>query len=163
MLKCNITCPGCHRRYSVEVPNDAGTHPVCCPYCSAPYSVTVQRSVKDRSVPVTDSEFVARKVRRCELFSGIAWLIIGVVQCIAVYTAAAGVWNIINAFIRLRSSRNVTSGNASVVTYFDERRVWLIVMAVVNLVLGGVLGVFLVAFDWYVRDFVLRNRSAFEG
>ena len=106
---------------------------------------------------------VALKVKRCEVVSGVAWLLIGIVQLLMVYTAAAGVWNVINAIVALRNCKNITPGNLHVVPYFEGRKVWLIVMAVVNLILGGVVGVLLVLFDWHVRDFVLRNRSAFEG
>ncbi|MCD8311241.1 MAG: hypothetical protein LUD43_01875 [Firmicutes bacterium] len=105
---------------------------------------------------------MAAKVRRCELISNVVWIVVGVVQCLTVYAAAAGVWNIINAVMCLRNVKNIVAHNPGVVPYFDQRKVWLIVLAVVNLILGGVLGVALVAFEWYVRDFVLRNRSAFE-
>ena len=46
---------------------------------------------------------------------------------------------------------------------YEGRRTSLIIFAVVNLVLGGVLGVALVAFDWWVRDYVLNNKTAFVG
>lgn len=79
-----------------------------------------------------------------------------------VYTAAAGVWNVVNAIVALRNVKNITAHNPGVVPYFEGRKIWLIVLAAVNVVLGGVVGVVLVLFDWFVRDFVLRNRSAFE-
>lgn len=106
---------------------------------------------------------VALKVRRCEIASNVAWLIVGIIQCVLVYTAAAGVWNVVNAIVALRNVKNITAHNPGVVPYFEGRKTWLIVLAVVNVVLGGVVGVVLVLFDWFVRDFVLRNRSAFEG
>lgn len=167
-MKVNVSCSGCRRRYSVEVPAGAGTHVVNCPYCSAPYSLTVNQTQRNASptiasAPVSSSAAVAAKVRRCEVVSSIAWIVVGVVQCVAVFTAAAGVWNIINAIIALRNVKNIQPGNSAVVPYFDQRKVWLIVLAVVNLILGGVVGVLLVLFEWHVRDFVLRNRSAFEG
>lgn len=159
-LKCNVSCSGCRRRYSVEVPNEAGTHVVHCPYCSAPFSLVVNQQHK---APVTGPAAVAAKVRRCEIAASIVWIVVGVLQCVAVYTVAAGVWNIINAIVSLRNVKNIQPGNSAVVSYFDQRKVWLIVLAVVNLILGGVVGVVLVLFGWYVRDYVLRNRSAFEG
>lgn len=159
-MKFNVCCSGCRRRYSVEVPNDAGTHVVRCPYCSAPYSLTVSQQHK---APVTGPAAVAAKVRRCEIVASIVWIVVGVIQCVAVYTATAGVWNIVNAIVSLRNVKNIQPSNPAVVSYFDQRKVWLIVLAVVNLILGGVVGIVLVLFSWYVRDFVLRNRSAFEG
>ena len=146
----------------MEIPSDPGEHTVKCPYCSAPYSVTIQQAVKQKKAPVSGPSAVALKVKRCEVVSGVAWLLVGVVQLLLVYTAAAGVWNVINAIVALRNCKNITPGNPHVVPYFEGRKVWLIVMAVVNLILGGVVGVLLVLFDWHVRDFVLRNRSAFE-
>lgn len=159
-MKVNISCSGCRRRYSVEVPNEAGTHVVHCPYCSVPYSLTVSQQ---RKVSGTGSSAVAVKVRRYEIAASIVWIVVGMLQCVAVYTAVAGVWNIINAVVSLRNVKNIQPSNPAVVSYFDQRKVWLIVLAVINLILGGVIGVVLVLFGWYVRDFVLRNRSAFEG
>jgi hypothetical protein len=111
---------------------------------------------------MSPSEVVAEKVKRCELISGLLWLVIGAVQVFLVYTAAAGVWNVINA-IRLRSVGNIRVGNPEVVPWYENRRTSLIVFAVVNLVLGGVVGVALVAFDWWVRDYVIKNKTAFAG
>jgi hypothetical protein len=112
---------------------------------------------------MSPSDVVAAKVKRCEIVSGVLWLLIGAVQIFFVYTAAAGVWNVINAIIRLRSVGNIYAGNPEVVPWYEGRRTSLIIFAVVNLVLGGVLGVALVAFDWWVRDYVLNNKTAFVG
>lgn len=163
MLKINVVCSGCRRRYSVEVPNAAGVHTVRCPYCSAPYDVTVSsQPVRTKKEKPIGADAVAVKARRCEVVSNLAWLVVGVIQCLTLYAAAAGVWNIVNAIVALRNVKNIAAHNPSVVPYFESRKVWLIVLAIVNLVLGGVVGIVLVLFEWYVRDFVLRNRSAFE-
>lgn len=163
MFKVNLRCVSCGSRFSVEL-DGGGVHTVRCPVCSAPQDVTVRSNVpKQKAAPVTGSAAVAQKVRRCEVFSGIVWIVVGVIQCCTVYAAAAGVWNIINSVVSLRNVKNITAGNPAVIPYFEQRKVWLIVLAVVNLILGGVVGVLLVLFDWHVRDFVLRNRSAFEG
>ena len=111
---------------------------------------------------MSSSDAVARKVRRCEVASSVVWIVVGIVQCVMLYTAAAGIWNVVNAIVRLRNVKNVVSHNPQVVPYFEQRKVWLIVLAVVNIILGGVVGIVLVLIDWFVRDYVLRNRSAFE-
>lgn len=165
MLKVNIVCPSCRRRYSVDVPGGSGDHSVFCPYCGSPYVVTIRTKAetKKQRIPLSGSAAVAAKVRRWEVVLNVVWIVLGVLQCVTLYAAAAGVWNIVNAAIGLRNVRNIQPGNPHVVPYFDQRKVWLIVLAVVNLVLGGVVGVVLVLGDWYLRDYVLRNRSAFEG
>ena len=157
-MRFNIVCSGCRRRFSVEVPNGQGDQTVRCPYCSTPHSLNVQRSA-----PVSGPAAVSAKVRRGEVISNIIWIVLGVLQCVTLYAAAAGVWNVINAILALRNVKHIQPGNAGVVPYFDQRRTWLIVLAVVNIVLGGVVGVLLVLWEWHLRDFVLRNRSAFEG
>lgn len=163
MIKVNLRCCSCGSRFSVEL-DGGGVHTVHCPLCSAPQDITVRANVpKQKAAPVTGSAAVVQKVRRCEVFSGIVWIVVGVIQCCTVYAAAAGVWNIINSIVSLRNVKNITAGNPAVIPYFEQRKVWLIVLAVVNLILGGVVGILLVLFDWYVRDFVLRNRTAFEG
>lgn len=165
-MKINIKCAKCHKRYSVEVPSTPESHIVSCPFCSEPYTFTVSAPSGQRgqkNIVGTGFAEIASKVRRYELLAGIAWIIIGAIQCILVYTAAAGAWNIVNGIMRIRSAQNIQAGNSFVVTYFDQRKIWLIVLAVVNLILGGVVAVLLVLFDWYVRDYVLQNRAAFES
>lgn len=161
MSNLNILCPSCKRRYAVEMPHGVGVHTVHCPYCSAPFDVHVTAVQRKREL-LTGAEAVAAKVRRWEIASCVAWIVIGIVQCVLLYTAAAGVWNVVNAILALRNVKNITAHNPGVVPYFDQRRVWLIVLAVVNLVLGGVVGVVLVLLEWLLRDYVLRNRGAFE-
>lgn len=163
MPKINIVCPSCRRRYSVELSDDPRTHHVNCPFCAAPYSVIVNQSVPQKKMQKSSSEVIAVKVKRYEILSNVIWLVIGIIQIALLYTAAAGVWNVINAIVGLRNCKNITAGNPHVVPYFEGRKPWIIVMAIVNLVLGGVVGVLLVIFDWLMRDYVLRNRSAFEG
>lgn len=163
MSNLNILCPSCKQRYAVEMPHGVGVHTVHCPYCSAPFDVLVTQDVQRKHEPLSGAEAVAAKVRRCEVASSVAWIVIGIVQCAMLYTTAAGVWNVVNAILALRNVKNITAHNPGVVPYFDQRKVWLIVLAVVNLVLGGVVGVVLVLLEWLLRDYVLRNRSAFEN
>lgn len=155
----NIRC-SCGRTFEASVDTSVPEVVVHCPSCGQELRV---RNHKAAAAAMSPAEVVAAKVKRCEMISGFLWLIIGVVQVFFVYTAAAGVWNVINAIIRLRSVGNIRVGNPEVVPWYENRRTSLIVFAVVNLVLGGVVGVALVAFDWWVRDYVLNNKTAFTG
>ncbi len=130
-----------------------------CSYCGAPVSDAAD------TVPTTipaNPNGVATRVRRNETVANILWLIVGVVQVTFLYTAAAGVWNIINAILFLRNARNIVPGNPNVVSYFDNRKTGLIIMGVVNLIFGGVVGVFLVAYELHIRQVVLDNAGAFN-
>ena len=155
----NIRC-SCGRSFDASVDVSVPEVIVHCPSCGQELRV---RNHKAAAAAMSPSEVIAEKVKRRELISGLLWLVIGAVQVFLVYTAAAGVWNVINAIIRLRSVGNIRVGNLEVVPWYEKRRTSLIVFAVVNIVLGGVVGVALVAFDWWVRDYVIKNKTAFVG
>lgn len=165
MASINVNC-SCGNQFVANEPTADTGFTVVCPSCGVRLRVKppgVSREQFKNAAAPSAAEQVAGRIKRCELVSGILWLIIGAIQLIVVWTAAAGLWNIINAIIRLRSVKNIQAGNPNVVPWYDGRRNWLIAFAVVNLVLGGVVGILLVAFDWWVRDFVLKNREVFEG
>lgn len=156
--KVEVTCR-CGKPF-IARPNRFNKWIVVCPYCQTKCRADTRR--KKNSTPLTSSD-VAMKVRKSETISCILWLVIGIVQCISVAAIGAGIWNIVNSIIRLDAVKNICPGNPSVVTAFDERRIWIIIMAVINVVLGGVVGVVLSIYDWHNRDYVLKNRAVFEG
>ena len=121
-----------------------------------------QNTTVSASIPMS-ADSVVQKIKNGEIISSIAWLVIGVIQCLSVAAIAAGIWNIVNAIIRLINLKNIYLRNAGVVAYFDQRKIWIIVMAIVNIVLGGVVGALLALYDWYIRDLALKNRAVFEG
>lgn len=165
MASISVNCP-CGNKFTVEEPTAENNFTVVCPSCGTQLRIKpsgVSRKEYKQATAPSAADLVAARVRKCELASGILWLIIGIVQLVLVWTAAAGVWNIFFAIMRLRSLKNIYAGNSALVPWYDDRRNWLIAFAIINLVLGGVVGVFLVAFDWWVRDYVLKNRAAFEG
>ena len=162
----------CKHEFEAEFTAE-NNYSVKCPYCGAticmrPKGVSSKayqagrKAALEKAHPKTDAEKVAQRARSMEIGCCILWLIIGAIQTALLYTAAAGVWNIINAIIRLRSARNIQAGNPNVPAYFDGRKTWLIVLAVINVVLGGVVGVILVIADIQNRSYVLNNRAAFE-
>lgn len=162
----------CKREFEAELTAE-NNYSAKCPYCGAtiirrPKGVSSKayqagrRAALEQIHPRTEAEKVAEKARRMEIGCCVLWLIIGAIQTALLYTAAAGIWNIVNAILRLRSAKNIQAGNPNVPAYFDGRKTWLIVMAVLNLVLGGVVGVVLVIADTQNRNYVLAHRDAFE-
>lgn len=165
MASINVNCP-CGNHFTVEEPTADNKFIVDCPSCGTKLKIKpegISRKEYKQATAPTAAEQIAARIRKCEVISGILWLIIGIVQLILVWTAAAGVWNIFFSIMRLRSVKNIQAGNSELVQWYDGRKNWLIAFAIVNLVLGGVIGVFLVAFDWWVRDYVLKNKAAFES
>ncbi|WP_276620408.1 hypothetical protein [Syntrophomonas wolfei] len=165
MASISVNC-SCGNQFTTEEPMAENNFIVVCPFCENKLRIKpagISRKEYKKATAPSASDQVAARIRKCELISGILWLIIGIVQLVFVWTAAAGVWNIFFSIMRLRSVKSIYAGNPEIVPWYDGRQNWLIAFAIVNLVLGGVVGVFLVAFDWWVRDFVLKNRAVFEG
>lgn len=95
-----------------------------------------------------------------EKISAVLWLIIGIVQVLSLVTIIAGAWNIYAAITRFRIAPPILARDERVPSAF-EGVVGLIVIGAINLFLGGVIGVLFVAFDFYIRHLVLRNRHLF--
>ena len=106
---------------------------------------------------------VIRRLARYERISGIVWLVIAVLQILFIVTALAGLWNIYACVSRLRMARYIESRDPGVPAAYEQNLTWIIIMAVVNLTLGGAFAVVWIGFDWYVRSRVLANRHLFEG
>jgi hypothetical protein len=113
---------------------------------------------------------VANKVKSTETAVNVCWIILGVLQIIIalaatnfIYVAIAGIWNIVNAAIFLKNANDIVAGNPNVVSYFDKRLTGLIVILVVNLFIGGFIGVILAVIELVNRNYVLNNRMAFEA
>ncbi len=169
MKNRQIHCSTCNKDFTIELPQSVGVHTIHCPYCSkVVYTITVKaRSPQNeeappRSEPVSDTDKVAVKVRREEIITNVLLLLLGVIQCVMRYTAIAGVWNIVNAIICLHKLELIAAHNPRAVSYFINRKKWLNAQGVINILFGGVIGIFLVAFEWRVRDYVIENRDAFE-
>lgn len=130
-------------------------------FCSCCGAAVAAPAAPAREIPA-DPAGVATRVRRNEIIVNVAWLILGAIQVALLYTAAAGVWNIVNAILFLRNAKSIVAGNPGVVPYFDSRKTGLIITGVMNLVLGGVVGVVLVLYELYVCRVVLNNAGAFD-
>ena len=73
----------------------------------------------------------------------------------------AGVWNIIIGARELKANGNIQAGNRSVYDTYDNSLTSLIIGAVINFVFGLLVGCALSAYEFYIRDQVLKNRRVF--
>lgn len=103
--------------------------------------------------------------------SGILWLILGIIQVavgvgfafaagLTLTLVIVGVWNIVAATSRLNSVALIKARDSSVPGSW-EGIAGLVIVGVANLVIGGLVGVAFVIFDFVVRDHILKNRSLF--
>lgn len=108
------------------------------------------------------AEHTVRTIASYEKISGIIWLILGIVQCLSLIAIIAGVWNIVAGISRIRSAPLILQRHPGVPAAFEGVGM-LIAIGLVNLFLGGFIGVIAVIFDFVIRDMVLKNRALFEG
>ena len=106
---------------------------------------------------------VTKTLSEREKISAILWLVIGILQCFSFFGIVAGAWNIYCAICRFKQSTAVLNPWPGIVDAYDKWMTNIIISIVVNVVLGGVIGVAAALYDMFmVRDYALKNRDAFE-
>lgn len=147
-----------------------------CPLCYGQLGAAPQPLPAHESFPVGDvsrggfaGQLVVRRMADYVRWSGVFWLGLAVVQVCIFFGVigdphrgflAAGMWNCLAAVSRLRLASAVAVRHP-VVPHAFPGVVQLAVIGLVNLVLGGYVGVALVLVDFYVRDRVLSNAHLF--
>lgn len=97
-----------------------------------------------------------------ELATAIVWLIIGILQVLALVTAFVGIWNIVVSTSRFRRKREIEQLNPGVPRTVQGELGWIIFFIVLNLFLGGIIGVAGAVMDIFIRERILKVRWAFE-
>jgi hypothetical protein len=105
---------------------------------------------------------LARGLASYERTTGWVWIAIGVLQVIFLITIIAGAWNIYVGISRGKLVPRIERRDPYIPATFEPLTGYII-SVIVNVLLGGVLGVALVALDLLVRDQVLKNRHLFAA
>jgi hypothetical protein len=87
-------------------------------------------------------------------------LTLGIIQVLTVVGIIAGAWNIYAATTRIKVAPRIERRESGVPSAFASLTGYVII-GVINLVLGGVIGLILLGVDLYVRDQVLKHRNLF--
>lgn len=106
-------------------------------------------------------DLLIRRIADYQRVSGILWICIGAIQLLTVVGIIAGAWNIYAGITRINSCKFILARGPHVPRAF-ESVTQLIVIGLINLLIGGVIGILFVAFDFYIRDLVLKNASLFR-
>jgi hypothetical protein len=109
-----------------------------------------------------DNDAIAKRVADYEKTSGILWIVIGIIQVVSLVTIIAGIWNIVEGTKRVKLVNKIQAHQPWIVPAFENSLNSIIIIGVINLIFGGVVGIAIAIFDYYIRDFVLKNRIAFE-
>ncbi len=110
------------------------------------------------------------KYRQCiktlskrEKISAILWLVLGIVQIISCAGVICGAWNIYCAICRLKQSKAVLTPYPGLVKTYDSWMTTIIIGMVINLLIGGVIGVAAAIYDMLaIRGYVMENKQTFE-
>lgn len=122
-----------------------------------------QPSVDPRYVVALNGDDDAvRRIADYERLSGIFWMCLGVIQVLSVVGIVAGIWNIFAATSRFALVPRIRRRDPEVPELYEGMG-GIVIIAIVNLLLGGVIGLAFAAFDFYIRDQVLRNRVLFDA
>ena len=105
---------------------------------------------------------VIRRIAEYERISGFLWIIIGTIQCLTIFAIIAGIWNILAGLSRIKIAPVIMQRDARIPKMFDGFA-QLIIIALVNIFVGGVIGIIFIIFDFVIRDMVLRNRDLFRN
>jgi len=110
--------------------------------------------------PSSTNDTLIRRIADYERISGVLWILLGAIQILLIYTAIAGIWNIVAGFSRVNIVKRIKNREATVPPEFDKIS-GLIIVAIINLLLGGLIGLLFVAFDFYIRDKIISNKHLF--
>lgn len=108
-----------------------------------------------------EDEMAVKRIRDNAKLCAILWIVVGAFQVLSCIGAFAGGWNIVMGIRGLKFTESIVPGNRAVYDYYDKAMNTLIVGAVINFVLGLLVGCALSAFEFYIRDSVLKNKKAF--
>jgi Protein of unknown function (DUF2510) len=107
-----------------------------------------------------DDATVVRRLALYERLSGWAWLTLGIIQVLTAVGIIAGAWNIYAAITRIKIAPRIERRESSIPSAFTGLTGYVII-GVINLVLGGVIGLIFLGLDLYIRDQILKHRHLF--
>jgi hypothetical protein len=109
-----------------------------------------------------DRQNIADRLAGYERLSGIVWVLIAAFQILSVVLILAGIWNLFAVRGYFQRADLIRKRHPVVPSLYESLTPFLI-SGVINLLLGGVIGVFVVLFTAWIRGQVLRHREIFTG
>lgn len=138
-----------------------------CPYCGEEILSVAKKCkycgewLNSSSLQNNFSEMlVVKKIADLQRISNIIWLIVAIIQICSIIGIIAGIWNLIATFSYWDLPKKILKQDRDIPSFY-KGIVGLIVLAVANFLLGGLIGVFIVGFDFYIRGLVLDNKHLF--
>lgn len=124
----------------------------------APESIPRHGGLMSEPVDAT----LVRRISEYLHVSGVIWIVLAILQILSIVGIIAGAWNLYAGITRLNAAKLAQGRDHQVVKGFESIS-GLVVIAVINLLLGGFIGIILVGFDFFIRDRILKNAHLFTG
>jgi len=113
--------------------------------------------------PLTgQDQLTVRRLYQYERWSGIAAIVLGAIGVLSLVFIIGGAWNIFAGITRLKTADRIRARDQTVPAAFVSLTPYVI-FGLINLFLGGVVGVLIVGVDLYVRDQILKNSRLFSA
>ena len=110
---------------------------------------------------ISEEEMAVNRIRDMAKVCSIMWIVIGGFQCLSCVAIIAGAWNIYMGVRSFKSLNAFVPGNRALFESYNNGLTNIIITAVINFFLGGMLPIALSAFEFVIRDQVLKNKHLF--
>jgi len=126
---------------------------------------TVQTPAKSFQAPMRGGIVPpeVESIASLQQLDAVAWMVIGIIQCICIVFFLVGLWNIYAATSRFRKVQQIRLLNPGIPGAADRELGGIILFIFVNLFFGGVIGVIGCIVDLVLREKILKARHLFEG
>ena len=134
-----------------------------CPYCGEEILISAKKCKHcgEWLVNNNSSDLIIKKIADYQKTSNIVWLIIAIIQIICIYTIIAGIWNLVATIFNWTLPQKILNRENDIPEIYDSIT-GLVIIGLINLFVGGIIGVILIIFNFYIRNLVLENRNLFS-
>ena len=115
-----------------------------------------------------DRNTVLQNISNKEKIGGIIWVVISVIQLLIGLSfnwviLILGIWNLIVGITRINNASKIEQRANNIVDVYEKSLTSLIIFIVLNILIGGIIGVIGAIYDLTVRSYVLDNRDVILG
>ena len=109
-----------------------------------------------------DADAMARSLAQQFRILNILWIIVTVIQIVSCAGVICAAWNVYVLVQRWKVPRLIEKRDPAVLRLYQNDLGWFITFAALNFVLGGVIGVGLIGWEFFfIRAKVLQNKHIF--
>ena len=121
-----------------------------------------------KGVNTLDRNTVLQNISSKEKVGGIIWIVVASFQLLIGLTynwiiMFIGIWNLIIGITRITNAGKMEQRANNIVETYENTLTSLIIFLILNIFIGGIIGVVGAIYDLVVRNYVLNNRNVLQG